>query len=117
MTNVHHTINYVEFQAADLEAIKAFYSKAFGWTFQDWGPTYISFAGAGLEGGFEKSDDTPMGGPLVILYSGDLAASEKAVVDAGGEVCRPVYGFPGGRRFHFKDPGGNELAIWTEEVE
>lgn len=116
--NVHHTINYIEMPSSDIEATKAFYGAAFGWTFQDWGPDYVSFAGAGIEGGFEHD---PVGrqpstdGALVILYSADLAASESAVTSAGGTISRSAFSFPGGRRFHFLDPSRNELAIWSED--
>jgi hypothetical protein len=118
-TNVHHHINYVELPSTDLDAVQAFYAAAFGWTFQVWGDTYRSFTGAGLEGGFElqgasTTSRAPSGdGVLVILYSDDLAATQAAVVAAGGTVSVPPYDFPGGRRFHFVDPSGNELAVWT----
>lgn len=114
--NVHHSINYVELPSTDLEATKRFYRRVFGWRFQDWGDSYVSFSGAEVEGGFElnPADRVPSrDGALIILYSDDLAATEQAVVDAGGTVAREPYGFPGGRRFHFLDPSGNELAVWT----
>jgi len=119
MENTHHTINYIELPATDLAAMKSFYGKTFGWTFQDWGETYVAFHGAGLEGGFDASPDAVGGrkpsasGSLVILYSDDLDASVEAVKAAGGTISIEPYGFPGGRRFHFTDPSGNELAIWT----
>lgn len=116
--NVHHTINYIEMPSSDIEATKAFYGAAFGWTFQDWGPDYVSFSGAGVEGGFEHDPDgrqPSTDGALVILYSADLAASENAVTSAGGTISRPAFAFPGGRRFHFRDPSNNELAIWSED--
>lgn len=117
-TNVHHTINYIEMPSSDIEATKAFYGAAFGWTFQDWGPDYVSFSGAGVEGGFEHDADgrqPSADGALVILYSEDLAASENAVTSAGGTISRPAFSFPGGRRFHFLDPSGNELGVWSED--
>jgi len=119
MENKHHGINYIELPASDLAAMKAFYGSAFGWTFRDWGQTYVAFHGAGLEGGFDASPDAVGGrvpsasGALVILYSEDLEASERAVRSNGGIVSVAPYGFPGGRRFHFTDPSGNELAVWT----
>jgi len=106
-------INYVELPVLDFSAAKAFYGTAFGWTFEDWGPTYTAFSNAGLEGGFRKTDTPPpRGGTLVILKADDLEAAEQAVVDAGGEITER-HEFPGGRRFHFTDPSGNELAVWT----
>ena len=95
--------------------MKAFYGAAFNWTFQDWGETYVAIHGAGVDGGFDqdtKREPTDQGA-LVILYSDNLALSEKAVLDAGGVISIPAYSFPGGRRFHFTDPSGNELAVWT----
>lgn len=109
----HHKINYIEFSSTDIEKTKAFYSTVFGWTFQDWGPDYISFAGASIDGGFAKGE-ARSGGPLVILYSADLAATEKAVVSAGGKIVVPTFSFPGGRRFHFADGVGNVLGVWSE---
>lgn len=107
-------IDYVELPATDLAAMKAFYGAAFGWTFEDWGPEYMAFSNAGLEGGFRKTDAAPpRGGALVILHADDLAVAEKAVADAGGEIIER-HEFPGGRRFHFADPSGNELAVWTK---
>ena len=116
--NIHHSINYIELPATDLAATKAFYGTVFGWEFQDWGPAYISFSGAAVEGGFEQ---TPVATPpsasdkgvLVVLYSDDLAGTLEAVTTFGGEIIRPTFAFPGGRRFHFLDPNGNELAVWS----
>lgn len=105
-------IDYVELAAEDLSAAKAFYGEAFGWTFQDWGETYVSFEGAGLDGGIRGGEKPIAGSTLVILYADDLEASEKRVVDAGGEITER-HDFPGGRRFHFRDPVGNVLAVWT----
>lgn len=111
-------IDYVEFPAADFAVTKAFYGKAFGWEFEDWGPEYMAFSNAGLEGGFRKagaqaSPQHTAGGALVILYADDLEAAEKAVLEAGGTVTEH-HTFPGGRRFHFIDPSGNELAVWIK---
>ncbi|MEM6648936.1 MAG: VOC family protein, partial [Pseudomonadota bacterium] len=95
MTNSHHHINYIEFTAPDLAAMRAFYGKAFGWTFKEWAPTYVSFHGAGIEGGFEQSETSNEGaGVLVILYSDDLEASQKAVEEVGGKITKAAYGFP-----------------------
>jgi len=106
-------IDYVEFPAADLPATKQFYAAAFGWSFQDYGPTYSAFEGQGADGGFqaERSEAEPK--PLVILYAHNLEAMEAKVRAAGGEITRAMYSFPGGRRFHFTDPSGNALAVWS----
>jgi len=114
-----HLINYIELPAADLTAMKAFYGEAFGWTFVDWGDEYVAFHGAGVEGGFDlESGQRPnQGGALVILGTSDLEASVQAVEAAGGTITRAPFSFPGGRRFHFTDPSGTELAIWIEEPE
>jgi predicted enzyme related to lactoylglutathione lyase len=108
-------INYVEFVSTDIAKSKHFYSTAFGWSFEDYGPDYIAFqaAGAGIDGGFRK-DEAQTGSPLVVLYASDLATTEQAIVAAGGSITVPVFEFPGGRRFHFKDGAGNELAVWSE---
>lgn len=107
-------IDYVELPAFDLAAMRAFYGAAFGWQFEDWGADYSAFSNAGLEGGFRKTEVTPpRGGSLIILYAEDLAAAEAAVTTAGGEILEH-HEFPGGRRFHFADPTGNELAVWTK---
>ena len=107
-------IDYVEFPAIDFAEMKAFYGSAFGWAFEEWGPDYMAFSQSGIEGGFRKVDSqAPRGGALVILYAEDLDAAEKAVVGAGGTVIEH-HEFPGGRRFHFADPSGNELAVWTK---
>lgn len=117
--STHHHFNYIELPATDLKALKAFYGSVFGWTFQDWGETYVAIHGAGVDGGFDAdSQRRPSDqGALVILHSDDLEASEKAVVSAGGKISVPIFSFPGGRRFHFVDPNGNELAVWTAESE
>ena len=105
-------IDYVEFPVADLPAAKRFYGAAFGWTFQDWGPEYVSFDGAAVDGGFNA--EVGPNKPLVILYARDLEAMEVKVKAAGGAITREIQSFPGGRRFHFRDPAGNELGVWSE---
>ena len=115
----HHTINYVEFSSTDIATTKKFYAAAFGWSFQDWGPEYISWdkASAGIDGGFrlrEKGADAGLAAPLIVLYSKDLKATEDAVLAAGGTIVVPAFEFPGGRRFHFSDGAGNVLAVWSE---
>jgi uncharacterized protein len=115
----HHKINYIEFSTTDVERTKKFYSTAFGWTFQDWGPEYISFSPetAGIDGGFRKADAGHAPGqsaPLIVLYSANLKATEDAIKAAGGSIVVPTFEFPGGRRFHFSDGVGNVLAVWSE---
>jgi uncharacterized protein len=106
-------IDYVEFPAGDLGPLKRFYSEAFGWAFTDYGPTYAAL-NEGLDGGFDGDAASQSAKPLVILYAHDLEAMEAKVRAAGGQVVKPIYSFPGGRRFHFTDPSGNELAVWSE---
>ena len=111
----NHKINYIEFVSTDIERTKKFYSTVFGWSFEDWGPEYISFssASAGIDGGF-RSGAAPIGSPLVVLYSTDLAATQEAIIAAQGAITVPIFDFPGGKRFHFSDGAGNELAVWSE---
>lgn len=114
----HEKINYVELPAADLAAIKHFYRQVFGWVFADYGPDYIAFANSGLDGGFyraEKTATVAAGSALVVLYSKNLAQTERKIVAAGGTIVKATFSFPGGRRFHFSDPNGNELAVWSEQ--
>jgi uncharacterized protein len=115
---MHEKINYVEYPARDIEATKQFFSVAFGWSFVDYGPDYTSFSNQGLDGGFFRSEQTSTtenGGALIVLLSQDLEASEAKVREAGGIVCKDIFSFPGGRRFHFIEPSGNELAVWSHE--
>ena len=116
MAQVHHTIDYIELAAVDLAEAKRFYGDAFGWKFNDYGPGYagIQAVGDGEVGGIRQDDAVRTGGPLVILYSSDLEASLEAVKEAGGRISKEPFSFPGGRRFHFEDPSGNELAVWSD---
>jgi len=107
-------INYIEFKAADLEAIKKFYNTCFGWQFTDYGTDYVSFSNSGLAGGFTKYEKRINNGALVILYHPDLVAIKAAIIEAGGKIMKDIFDFPGGHRFHFKDPTGNMLAIWSD---
>ena len=107
-------INYVEFKAKDLEKIKEFYTKCFEWTFTDYGPTYIAFSESGLKGGFEKIESEIVNGALVILYHKNLDFIKNKIIEAGGRISEDIFTFPGGHRFHFFDPAGNELAIWSD---
>lgn len=110
----HHRVDFFELPVVDLARAKAFYAAAFGFTYLDYGPEYADIQGAGLSGGLRLSGTRPpRGGAMVILYSDDLAASERSVRDAGGEITEH-HEFPGGRRFQFLDPSGNELAVWTK---
>jgi predicted enzyme related to lactoylglutathione lyase len=116
MAPVHHTIDYVEIPAADVAAARRFYAAAFGWAFNDYGPDYAGIRtadGEGEVGGLNGSATPSRGGPLVLLYSEDLDATLAAVLAAGGEVAAGPYAFPGGRRFHFTDPSGVELGVWS----
>jgi uncharacterized protein len=113
----HLTIDYIEIAAVDLDAAKAFYGAAFEWTFTDYGPDYAGFrerGGTREAGGFTKQDQVRSGGPLVILYSSDLEATRDAVRAAGGGIVKDIFAFPGGRRFQFTDPSGNELGVWSD---
>ncbi|XQA64935.1 VOC family protein [Xanthomonas sacchari] len=109
----HHRIDYLEFAVASIAAAKAFYGQAFDWTFQDYGPDYCEFRDGRLSGGFFHGTPQP-GGALVVLYSNDLAATQARIEAAGGRIVRPLFDFPGGRRFHFADRDGYELAVWCE---
>ena len=114
--STHHTIDYVEFTVRDLAAAKRFYTTAFGWQFNDYGPEYAGIKGASGEvGGLHQSHEARTGGPLVILYSKDLEQSVAAVRSAGGSIVREPFAFPGGRRFQFTDVSGNELGVWSEK--
>jgi predicted enzyme related to lactoylglutathione lyase len=106
-------IDYVEMPGGDLPATKAFYAEAFGWSFTDYGPAYAAFD-EGLDGGFDADAAAAPTKPLVVLFAHDLEAMLAKVEAAGGVVVKPVFSFPGGRRFHFRDPAGNELAVWSE---
>ncbi|WP_114907473.1 VOC family protein [Ornithinimicrobium murale] len=119
MAPTHHAIDYIEINAADLATARDFYARAFGWTFNDYGPTYSGIRtpdGQGEVGGLNGTGQPGPGGPLVLLYSDDLDASLAAVEVAGGRILQAPYEFPGGRRFHFADPGGNELGVWSADA-
>jgi predicted enzyme related to lactoylglutathione lyase len=107
-------IDYVEFPTTDIEAIKRFYNAVFGWNFTDYGPDYTSFHDGRLGGGFTTSAKPAKGGPLVVLYAKALEGTQRKVIEAGGKIVVEIFEFPGGRRFHFADPNGNELAVWSE---
>ncbi|MDZ4365361.1 VOC family protein [Brevundimonas sp.] len=106
-------LDYLEMPGGDLGVTKTFYAEAFGWTFQDYGPTYAAFD-QGLDGGFDADATEAAKAPLPVLYAHDLEAVADKVTAASGVITRAIYAFPGGRRFHFRDPAGNELAVWSE---
>jgi hypothetical protein len=107
-------IDYIELPASDIEKTKAFYRAVFGWKFEDYGPNYASFHDGRLGGGFTKERPAPGVGILLVIYSKDLDAVQQKIKTAGGQIVRDTFSFPGGRRFHFADPNGNELAVWSE---
>lgn len=107
-------MDYIEFPASDIEATKRFYSAVFGWSFTDYGPNYTSFHDGRLGGGFTMSAKPVKGGLLVVLYAKSLEETQQKVLGAGGKIVIETFEFPGGRRFHFSDPNGNELAVWSE---
>ncbi|MFI0845479.1 VOC family protein [Mesorhizobium sp. IMUNJ 23232] len=108
-------IDYVEFSVGDVARSRDFYGKAFGWSFKDYGPDYCEFNDGRLTGGFALGKpDKVSGGPLVILFAKNLDETQRQVEAAGGRIVKPAYSFPGGRRFHFADPDGYELAVWSE---
>jgi uncharacterized protein len=108
-------IVYLELPADNLATTKNFYTNLFGWTFQDYGPTYAAFSGGGTEGGFNADPAERTKAPLPVIESENLEQTEEAILKAGGKIIVPIFSFPGGRRFHFTDPAGNELAIMQRE--
>ena len=111
-------INYVEFPSKDIDATKSFFTAAFGWQFIDYGDEYTAFNNEGLNGGFYKTDATATvenGSALIVFYSRDLEQTLERIEPAGGSIKRAIFPFPGGRRFHFCDPNGNEYAVWSDK--
>ena len=108
-------LDYIELPATGgrMDSVKSFYAAAFGWSFTDYGPTYAAFD-EGLEGGFQADASEAVARPLPILYAADLEDALEKVQSAGGAIVKPIMAFPGGRRFHFHDPAGNELAVWSD---
>ena len=114
---IHEKMNYVEYPSKNLEATKAFFQTAFGWSFADYGPEYAAFSDQGLDGGFFQSDmaaSTDNGSALIVFYSARLEETQAMITAAGGQIVKPIFAFPGGRRFHFTEHGGNEFAVWAE---
>jgi predicted enzyme related to lactoylglutathione lyase len=109
-------IDYVEFPAdspAGIAKVKAFYGAAFSWSYKDWGDSYVDTESSGVSSGFTAHPDKSSK-PLVVIYSDDLVAARDRIVKAGGTITKDIFAFPGGKRFHFTDPMGNELAVWSE---
>jgi len=114
-SRLHHAIDYIEISVSDMGEAKRFYSEAFSWEFNDYGPSYAGIKKAdGEAGGLRLADDVLPGGPLVILYSSDLGRTLASVRNAGGRIVKEPFSFPGGRRFEFQDPSGNQLAVWSD---
>lgn len=116
--NEHEKINYVEFPTKDIELTKKFFIAVFGWAFEDFGPEYTAFADEGIDGGFFKSDaasTADKGAALVVFYSERLEETQSKIEEAGGTLVKPIFSFPGGRRFHFLEPCGNEFAVWSDK--
>lgn len=114
---IHEKINYLELPARDLKAAEAFYAKVFGWTFEWFGEDYLAFNDGVMDGGFFRADlasRTENGATLIVLLSNDLEDTCARVKNAGGSITQDIFAFPGGRRFHFHDPNGNELSVWTK---
>ncbi len=112
-----NNINYIELPSKNIEATKEFFSSVFGWAFTDFGAEYTSFTNQGINGGFYKADKecrTENGSPLIVLYSDSLKSTQQTIEKNGGEIIKPIFSFPGGYRFHFTDPNGNEYAVWSE---
>lgn len=115
--SAHEKINYIELPAINIERAKAFFAAVFSFVFTDYGPEYTAFSNAGIEGGFFRSDQivsTANGSVLIVFYSHELEETQKKIEDEGGSIIKPVFSFPGGRRFHFTDPNGNEYAVWSD---
>lgn len=116
--NIHEKINYVELPAKNINATKAFFENVFGWTFTDYGPDYAAFENQGLDGGFFTSDltsSTHNGSALIVFYSNMLEETQTKIEKAGGTIIQEIFSFPGGKRFHFTDPNGNEYAVWSDK--
>ena len=115
----HEKINYVEFPSKDLSLTKTFFSKVFGWTFKDFSCDYTAFSNQGLDGGFFKSDleaTVDKGSVLIVFYSANLEKTLNKIIEAGGKISQGIFSFPGGHRFHFKEPSGNEFAVWSDKT-
>ena len=107
--------NFIELPARDLAASKRFYETAFGWSMADFGPSYACTTTGDVDVGLQAAMAEAPKAPLVVMAVDDLEVALKAVTQAGGKISKPIFSFPGGRRFHFVDPSGNELAAWQAE--
>ena len=117
LMNEHEKINYIELPARKLQATKEFFAAVFGWSFIDYGPEYTAFSNAGIDGGFYKAElavSTNNGSALIVFFSEALEKTQRKIENAGGSIIKPIFSFPGGRRFHFSDPNGNEYAVWSD---
>ncbi len=115
--SIHEKINYLEFPAKNVEQTKVFFADFFGWSFVDYGPDYVACSNAGIDVGFFKSDliaETRSGSVLIVFFSDALEETREKIEAAQGKIIKPIFSFPGGRRFHFSDPNGNEFAVWAE---
>lgn len=118
MNKRHEKMDYVEFPARNMKETKVFFTRVFGWTFKDFGPDYAAFYNQGLNGGFFRSElntSTTTGGALIVFFSQDLESTLSKIAAAGGKIVKPIFSFPGGRRFHFTDPSDNEYAVWAKD--
>ncbi len=115
MSEHNYRLDYVELPATDIVATKIFYGKVFGWNFEDYGADYTSFHDGRMTGGFARGLPVIKGGVLLVIYADDLALTHAKIIAAGGKIVKPTFEFPGGRRFHFTDPNGNVLAVWSDK--
>jgi len=109
----HEQIQYIEFLSADIKQAKKFYTESFGWAFTDYGPEYTAFEGDYIDGGFTLGKPLK-GSILIVIFSENIETTKTKIVKAGGKIAKDIFSFPGGRRFHFIDLDGNELAVWSE---
>lgn len=111
----HNQIDLIEFPVGSPEALKqttTFFSRVFGWKYTDWGSDYNDTTDSGVSSGVNADKGSSM--PLTVIYSSNLEETKEKVIEAGGKIIVDVYEFPGGRRFHFTEPNGSELAVWSE---
>jgi predicted enzyme related to lactoylglutathione lyase len=107
-------IDFVELPGPNLLRMRYFYGAAFGWIFENRGEGYVAFEGAGVKGGFSANPQSAPTEPLVVFYARDLEAARRRIRAAGGEITKDIFVSFGGRRFHFRDPGENEIAVWSD---
>ena len=114
----HHQVNYIEFPCSDFQATKKFFTSVFGWTYIDYSPKYVAFKNAGIDGGFFDSSQfsrSKNGSSLIVFYSESLEKTQELIVKNDGNIIEDIFSFPGGRRFHFTEPSGNEFAVWSDK--